>query len=121
MNISAPTLFENDPRRGRARATDPQTSVDAAPNTRGVRAEVLTAFYQHGRLSATQLCGVLTDRLPGSVITARSALKADGLIVETGAFRVNRRSRREVVWTLTPQGREKAAAAARHIVDEGIR
>lgn len=96
-----PTLFDV-PDTGRVRASDPQTSVEAA---RAVDAVVIrTAILAEFRLMAWLTDDELADNLPQfvreSVKTARSGLKADGLVEPTGVKRPSNHGRPMIVWRL---------------------
>lgn len=102
-----PTLFDTAP-AGRARRTDPSTSVRAAAHRSGsARTAILEAFRQHGPMTDEQLA----DRLAPAgfhgptVKTARSALKDAGFIVATTRTEPSRRGHPQIVWALHPQYR----------------
>lgn len=93
------SLLDDQP--GRARATDPTTSVQAArKQSGGIEDEVRRVFMQHRRLSDDQLCRRLPNRNPGSVKTARSRLKGRGELVDTGLTAESDCGCDQTIWTL---------------------
>lgn len=94
LAVNAPTLFDLEP-VGRARRHDPETSKVAARSAPSWRDRILAALDEN-EFTDDQLCihlGIPIRQWP-SVKTARSALKAAGLVCWTGETRDGQR-----VWT----------------------
>lgn len=95
--MNAPTLFDLEP-VGRVRHTDPDTSRKAARKVGSFRARIIEAREKHGPLTDGELCDRLVPEHPLSrqtVISARSAMKKDGTVDDTGDRREDR-----IVWDL---------------------
>lgn len=93
------SLLDDQP--GRARATDPTTSVQAArKQSGGIEDEVRRVFRQFRRLSDDALCRRLPLRHPPSVKSARSRLSGRGELVDTGTTAKSDRGVDQIVWTI---------------------
>lgn len=95
--MNAPTLFDLED-VGRVRHTDPETSRRAARRVGSYRARILEAYERFGPLTDGELCDLLVPDRPlsrQSVISARSALKFQEAIDDTGECRDGR-----IVWDI---------------------
>lgn len=118
-----PSLFDAPATRGASRASDPQTSRDAARSMSGEvlrdqQALVLGALAWHEDATAFELWGDLWQRfLPGhprgpkeNVICKRLGELAEmGMVARTGDTRPGSSHRHQMVWRITDKGREAVA------------
>lgn len=94
-----------------ARPTDPATSQVARPSARRrstVRERVLERHrkWPTRGLTDDELCRLLPNITPGSVIKRRGELVADGLLEDSGRRRnVERTGRAAILWRVTEAGR----------------
>lgn len=88
----------------RARRTDPETSKAAAARQgSSARSAILEAFRVHGPMTDDELVAQLAPQghYGPTLRTARSALKAAGLVVDTGRTKPSPRGHQQVVWRLS--------------------
>lgn len=86
----------------RARATDPETSHQAAASVEAWVQDnaLLKKFAIHGALTDDELSAVCPLWWPPTVKSARSRLKNLGLLVDSGERRPSQRGRNQIVWKL---------------------
>ena len=91
-----------------ARLTDPATSHVARPSAarRNLVRDAVIVAHRHRPMTGltdAELCDLLPDITPGSVIKRRGELVADGLLVDSGHRRpVPRTGRAAIVWKVVP-------------------
>lgn len=117
-DYDAPTLpgFHVEP-RARARATDPQTSHDAAASLtpdaiRKSQAEVLVALYHLREANDLRIIAFMNRRRDGvsrsGTETRRKELQRLELVADSGQRERMPSGRGSIVWTLTDKGRDAA-------------
>ena len=86
-----------------ARNTDPDTSHDAAASTDtfGSRADVLHLLYWEGPQADHEMVAAITWFTPSRVRTARHELTEQGLVEDTGIYRLTPSGRRAKVWQVS--------------------
>lgn len=98
------SLFD---KAGKARRTDPITSVKAAKRVKAgsQRMLILSVFLEHGELTADEVWSYLPNKHYPSITTRVSELGNDGFIERTGEMRKTERDNEAFVWRITNQGR----------------
>lgn len=105
-----PTLFPTGPT---ARTTDPPTSLAAGQSLStealSVMQEwVMCAHLEHLGLTDEQMCELLPDFHPPSLIKRRGELAKAGLVVDSGRTRFTKRWRDAIVWKRTEEAERQA-------------
>lgn len=87
----------------KARATDPETSREAAVSVeQWVQDDaLLTKFAKYGPLTDSELAAVSPAWHEPTLISARGRLKKRGLVEDSGERRKSPRGRNQIVWALT--------------------
>lgn len=102
------TLFGLDT-SARARASDPDTSHQAAQDARGLAAQheraIIRALHQRGRKGGTKdELGADTGLEPVQVARRMAGLRESGAVVDSGRRRKTRSGRDATVWAITQGG-----------------
>jgi hypothetical protein len=96
------------PERAHARATDPETSRDAAASVssekiRGGRLLIYRTLVDFGPMIDDEIYGfsaVRAELSPSGARTRRSELVSRGLVVDSGARKTTRSGRQAIVWAV---------------------
>jgi hypothetical protein len=109
--MTDPTLFDEARDRAHARATDPETSHEAAESLKPKRLRdsqraVFDLFAMYGAMTDQMLqrAAVIekVGQSPSWIRTRRKELVDAGMIVDTGRKQKTKSGRRAIVWDLKP-------------------